>query len=96
MEYSPLAWMSAAPNISELTKGHLDSKRWLYSLTTDAVRPAEIFQHFLFLLLKKGLEISPTDWLLIFDDWLILNLRLMSLLKQNLKDWETQKGPRIG
>ena len=25
------------------------SKRWLYSLSTDAERPAEIFQHFLFL-----------------------------------------------
>ena len=31
-----------------LTKGHLDSKRQLFSLLTDAARPAEIFQHFLF------------------------------------------------
>ena len=29
-----------------LTKGHLDSQHWLYFLSTDAVRPAEIFQHF--------------------------------------------------
>ena len=34
---------------SELTKGHPDSKCWLYSLSTVAVRPTEIFQHFLFL-----------------------------------------------
>ena len=31
------------------TKGQLDSKRQLFSLLTDAARPAEIFQHFLFL-----------------------------------------------
>jgi len=29
-------------------KGHPVSERWLYSLSTDAIRPAEIFQHFLF------------------------------------------------
>ena len=31
-----------------LTKSHLDLKHQLFSLVTDAARPAEIFQHFLF------------------------------------------------
>ena len=30
-------------------RGYPDPKRWLYSLSTDAVRTAGIFQHFLFL-----------------------------------------------
>ena len=34
--------------LSALTKGHLDSKRQLFSLLTDATKPDEIFQHFLF------------------------------------------------
>ena len=33
--------------VKALTKGHLNSKRQLFFLLTDAARPAEIFQHFL-------------------------------------------------
>jgi len=39
-----------------LTKGHPDLKLWLDSLSTGAVRPAEIFQCFLFLLGERVRE----------------------------------------
>ena len=41
-------WRENRANVLNLTKGHPDLKRWLSFLSTDAVRLAEIFQHFCF------------------------------------------------
>jgi len=45
--------------IQALTMGHPVSKRWFFSLSTDAVRSAEIFQHFLFLFPFLFPSLSP-------------------------------------
>jgi len=54
--------------ITALMKGHPYLKHWLYSVSTDAARPAELFQHFLLFQIPAAAVFNFYDKM-IRSDW---------------------------